>query len=350
MKKFACTLLLSSLAYSNPNCQPFFPRGLPLKVDNPRDGHYSSAYNAPAAIAVNRPWNFNFDVAFIYWYYGQDGMDFATVPQDLSSFTNGQVFTQNFVYAPGYKVGMGCNPNFDDWTLNAEYTWLHNSKSTTVSSSDPLSPSSMVPKGTSETFNQAYTNWLLELDMVDMVASRPFYQGKNLTVAPKGGLRALWLMQRINTLFTEPVGDTLTPLRSTARSHSWAVGPTASLHTNWLVWKYCRIEGFAGASLLYTRYTKIKIGQEQPLIGTSVLAQERNLGLLRPVLDMGLGLGSGGYLANNRCFLDLSARYDFLHFWSQNMMRSYASQLANADDDVGSLFLQGLTLTLSCYF
>jgi hypothetical protein len=353
MKKLLCIALVASGVFADecgrksepPVC---FDRGFPLTSDNPKDGPCPAAYNIPAAIEVRRSWDVTFNASFIYWYYGQDEMDIASIQPDVVTGTDGNVFYPAYGYRPGFKVGVGCNPRFDDWTLDGVYTWFHNSKGTTIYSADKnLVPSDMVAGYPSDepTFGQVHSNWLLHMEYADVTASRPFYLGKNLTVSPKGGLRGLWIRQHIRSTFTEPdSGDN--PLVGTASSNCWSVGPMGAVQSNWLVWKYIRFQGWMGSSVLYTRYTSVKNSAELPLEGLSTSSQLSKFSTLRPTMEAGLGMGAGGYLGDHRYYLDFSANYDFLFLWSQNVMRSFASQLDSRDDGIGDLFFHGLTATL----
>jgi hypothetical protein len=82
----------------------------------------------------------------------------------------------------------------------------------------------------------------------------------------------------------------------------------------------------------------------------AVGSEETKLGTIRPSMDAGLGLGYGAYAFNNKFFFDISARYDFMQFWSQNVLRSYSSQLNGDNGSIGDLRMHGLTVNLRCDF
>ncbi len=132
------------------------------------------------------------------------------------------------------------------------------------------------------------------------------------------------------------------------QSRSWALGPKAAVNTSWMLPGGFRIDGAMGSSVLYTRYTTIAMSQT---VGAdTAAAAEANRGTVRPSMDAGLGLGFGSYAMNNKLFFDVSARYDFMQFWSQNVLRNYSSQLNGYDDVIGDLRMHGLTLNVRCDF
>src|SRR5579872_6062310 len=96
----------------------------------PCDVKYHPGYNASAAIKVGCSWDLNVDASFIYWDYNQDAMD-VTYVAPLTTPAPGQagrVVNQNTGYKPGFKVGLGWDTNFDNWTTHAEYTWFHHTQ------------------------------------------------------------------------------------------------------------------------------------------------------------------------------------------------------------------------------
>ncbi len=67
-------------------------------------------------------------------------------------------------------------------------------------------------------------------------------------------------------------------------------------------------------------------------------------GTVRPMLDLGLGIGWGMYAFDNQYHFDFLATYDFNVYWNQNMMRTLADDFAIGVPSSNDLFQQGLTL------
>ena len=310
-------------------------------------GKYPCAYNAPAAICLKNAWDFNVAASFIYWHASQDDMDIAYVqPVFGVPGTAGAVAYQDFNFEPGFKVAAGWDTDYDGWTFKAEYTWLHETVSTGAisapvvagwSGNDWFSNPGVAPAMAS--------SWNLKLDMVDAVMARPFYEGRKLTVTPFGGLRGLWLRQKMNVTPLDAAGAVVAS--SNNRSTSWAVGPATGVGGHWLLGAGFRFEGNATASILYTHYNKISVRETSP--GFAALSSSvKDISAVRPIGQLNLGLGWGMYFhgCNSDCYLDISVDYEFANFWSQNMMRSFDSNLLGYADDIGDLQIHGLTATV----
>ncbi len=367
----AASTLCASTNASNP-CQ-CLEQGLGL---DSAPKCYTAAYNAPAAISIKNGWDFNAFASFIYWHVSQEAMTTASI----ISFNEPSINTTqaralpSFEYQPGFKIGLGFDTNYDDWTSWIEYTWLHQSTShtNTASTDNPFRSSPWFiswiqtlsipsqPYITSLLLNsitEIHSEWKMHLDQLDAAFSRPFYQGSQITISPYAGLRALWIRQNLNLTFPNRPNIMLPPepliSLSKNQSHSWAIGPMLGTLGHSMLGMGFRFEGKAGASLLYTQYTKIKNHQEvlYPIDNTGDIGSASNTSCthnentLRPTAELGLGLGWGSYLDNQNYYFDFSARYDFNILWNQNMMINFVNSINGIEGTSGNLYLHGLTLS-----
>ena len=313
---------------------------------------FPAAYNAPASIAVSCGWDFDISASFLYWYVSEEGLDAAHAAPGLSppaTPNTGAVAYQDFSYQPGFQVAVGYNTGYDDWTASLQYTWMHQSVSTTYGAPRALGTGGagswlgndwfVVSPGNTAT-TALSTGWKMNMDMLDLFFSRPYYQGTQLTVSPYGGIRALWIRQAFNVDLTDVAA--LNPTAK-AKSNSWAIGAATGADIHWLLGMGFRFEGNATGALLYTQYTTI--GWKQSRTDTSgATASTTDYSAVRPVAQLGLGLGYGSYLYCQKFYVDFSARYDFNYFWNQNVMRPFVSELAGRENDRGDLSMHGLTL------
>ena len=327
------------------SCDEPFEQGMILPC-----GKYPCAYNAPAGICLRNGWDFNIFGSFIYWYASQDDMDIAYV--NPINLTHGAVLRQSFNYEPGFKVGFGFNTDYDSWAFRAEYTWLHETQSTGPTAAPALPSGAAGSWRLNDWFFDTTTDpfissrWRLKLDMVDAVMTRPFYQGTRLTVSPFGGLRGLWLRQKMTVHGIDDDGTVLDSV--SLRSTSWAVGPATGVGGHWLLGSGFRFEGNATASLLYTRYTKISAQESHSESIFTTYSSEKDLSAVRPIAQLSLGLGWGRYFhgCSSDWYLDISLDYEFLEFWHQNMMRTFSTNIQGYADDIGDLSMHGLTATV----
>jgi hypothetical protein len=336
-----------------------FDQGLGLP-----DNKYPAAYNAPAGISVKDAWDFDLFASFIYWYVAQEDMSFAYLPMQRSAdpavAAPASIAFQDFKYTPGFKAGFGFNTNYDGWEFRGEYTWLHETLTKTatppvLSSGSPgtwLGTSWFSWSGSFNTGASASSKWKLRLDMLDGIFRRPFYQGTQLTVSPYGGLRALWLRQNMNVNFRDEHG--VTTSYSHNRSTSWALGPVTGVGGHWLLGEGFRFEGNGGASLLYTRYTKISHSEQTPQVQVAgalgVTTTRSGYAFVRPVGQLAVGLGWGTYCCDDEFYFDLALDYEFLYFWDQNVMREFIVQTVGQAISAGDLAMHGVTATFKFDF
>jgi len=315
----AAIVALCSCAYANPG--ESITQSAPMQNQsmqaNDACDKLPAAYNAPARIDVQCSWDFFLSASFTYWQADQEAMDLAYPT------AGGNVMTQEIEYKPGFKVAMGMDFDYDNWVGSVEYTWFRSA-----------TKSHYVGAYTGTNFlDHALTNfhssWKANIDLVDVMMSRPYYQGKKLTILPFGGLRAAFIRQNLH------MNDANPAFNSAYKSHSWAVGPRGGLQAHWLLGCGFRVEGDLSGSLLFTQYD---------VSNGTVHFDDYNT--LRPMADMGVGLGWGSYLDKQNYHLDLLATYDFNVMFGQNMMRALA-EIGNTGTsfEPAALHLQGLTLS-----
>ena len=357
----------SEASQSLPLCPEPFEHGFPLEADK-----YPASFNASGRIEVQTSWDFFTTGSFIYWYAEQEGMDLGTYTAVngsglILSPNNAKMQVQNFEYKPGFKFGLGMNFNNDNWVGFFEYTQLRSSTHTFLTPPDDargtpvLGPilwfyasSGYLATGginySSIYASSLNSSWHLKLDIFDATLSRPYYQGRKLTVTPFGGMRGALIRQnlRIDSMLLYGAGSSSNAV-SHNHSHCWSVGPRAGLQAHWLLSWGLRLEGDLAGSALYTQYTTVAMRSDatpsNPTVGDASV-RYKNYGTIRPMTEMNLGMGWGSYFdRQNYCF-DLLATYDFNVMWNQNMIRA----LQNTENTLSSsnapdLYIQGLTLT-----
>lgn len=361
----AAVLAMASSAFAQPSkqvpmkdngcpCTPFEQGMLLTNCEN-----FPAAYNAAARTEVRCSWDVFFTADFLYWFVQQDGMDIGyNTTTSLGAIlppSNGLKASQQGGWQPGFKVGIGADFDIDHWVGYLEYTWLHasTSQSLTAPSGQIINLGTWYGRygaALDHTAASVSSKWRVNLDMLDALVSRPYYEGRNLTITPFAGIRALWLRQNFRLSATAPITATLPgPIISHNQSKSWALGPRAGMQSHWLLGLGFRLEADAAAALLFQRYSTVAHRGDAisaTPAGAGDLIQYKKYGCLRPIMDMGLGLGWGTYLDCQNYYLDLAANYDFLFFWGQNMMRHLVDDYAYGIDGApADLFYNGLTLT-----
>ena len=390
MKWIYLFILLSNAlqaAYIKRPLPLFAEQGTPLQEDR-----FPAAYNAAARADIEKGWDFFLTGSFLYWYAEQEGMELAiplsgqivipstdpSIPTFSLSPSNGvSILRSDFDYHAGFKVGIGVGFDGDNWLGALEYTYMHQSVGTPTHTEGSVVTSTL-PGATTITadffgltswftglngllpFFPATTvrsKWKMDLDMGDAYLSRPFYQGRYITISPFAGIRGAMIRQSFRVWVTIPELSTLigsADLTSRNYSHSWAVGPRLGIKGHWLLGGGFRLEGDAAGSLLFTRYTKVSHAETPMTALSSPHFRFHDYNTTRPIGELGLGIGWGSYVGfcrNPSGYLDLSANYDLLVFWGQNMMEKLVSDYTSfASHPSGDLHMHGVTGTLSLDF
>ncbi len=342
---------------------------------------YDPAFNAPAAIDVEHKDCFNIktflDGSFTYWCAREDGLTIASkgvLNTGVLFFNpNTTIFHQSFHYKPGFKLGVGI-VGYHEWELHAEYTWFRGKSSRSSNLVPRIVPTAATAAAVNGTEVWVVEDWFLQkspsaqalsglnvssschiyLDLIDFTVGRPFYEGRSFILSPFAGLRVAWIRQAMkveliesSTLFLASTPPQ--PIKSHNHSKSWAVGPRVGLDAQILLPEGFRIEGDFAASLLYTKYSAIKHSEDRASTAFNsapLTAALKNYSRLRPEAELGLGVGWGTYFQCNRFHLDFLFNYDFIIFWSQNMMRKLLDDIsAGTGASPSDLYFHGLTIT-----
>ncbi len=329
-------LVLFSLAASGycntaPGEQPSgYDQGNPIQANQ-----MASGYNSPARIDVEGAWDFYLTGSLIYWQARMDGLSlgsYANLPK------SGKVLNTEFEYKPGFKVGLGMNSTFDNWTFYGEYTWIRNESDT--SHTVPLTATS-TPFWNTPSFTNVSSEWEHHNNIADFIMGRSYYVGTHLTFMPFIGARAYWMDQDLDVTYT------VSPTTS-AFSHgdvdSWAIGARTGIQTSWLLGKDFRLIGNVAGSLAYQKL-EAEI-QAYSVTGANAFRYQNDHGQITPNIEGALGLGWGAYFSNREWHFDFAALYEFHYFWNQNAMRTLLQEttLVGAAGS-GDLMYQGLTLT-----
>ncbi len=308
--------------------------------------------------------------SYIYWLAGEEGLGLGRsgnfLPSDDPLFNSTTTYlTQPFKFQSGFKVGADWRKN--NWNLAGDYTWVRNNVA--LNSTAPLASPiqgtgvwliapwffQLAQDGGSLSGTQIESSWRLKMDIGDLTLSYRYLLASRLIFYPFGGLRAAWIHQDLDISLTEPpeLFPSLSPqpISSSTGSKSWAIGPRFGNRAHLLLGSGIRIEGNFALSLLFTEYTTVFHNEDAPAtdaIPGPLYAEIANQCALRPVLESGLGLGWNSGIYSNRFQVDLSATYDFMFWWDQNMMREFVNSIWNQSPVNGNLYLHGLTLS-SCF-
>lgn len=317
-----------------------------------------AAYNAPARIDTQCPWDVWVDASFIYWLPYQSNMNpTAELDHGISGSPtvgdfNFHIIDLDYDFKPGFKVGLGMAFDHDNWDASIEYTRLHGSQHRSHTGANQVYLTEWMDSVTSaamgyrpDSFN---AHWRLNMDFLDVDMGRWFYSGTRLLMRPSVGIRAAWIDQSRHATYFHTVNTSLVGTTHT-KTDSWAIGPRAAIASNWLIGDGFRFYGNGSADILYTRY-KMHSDNSAQTSATAVVStvyKQNHINTLRTHLDLELGIGWGSYFDCNNWHFDLSAGYGFQVFFNQNMFPQtfgVANPLRITSVN-GNLYVQGLTVT-----
>ena len=353
------------------------------------------AYNAPFNRDLCCGWGVITSASYLYWQAKEDNLEpYAQRLVNADRSSAAYVGTLDFSCHSAFQVELGIDFGCDHWQTCVQYTRYHHDAGknsiSIIPTADPIDGEQILQffplftvgdMSIAATRNLSIssesilnTTWNLKLDVVDGQIKRSFYVGKCLIFSPFAGLKGAWIDQKITQaadLFYQVV-DVPPPERFQEKSFfttkSSAVGPRMGMNTDWLVWCDFRFVANMATSLLYTEY-KIQANDSdgvivQPFNSNEPVDFSAEISLikqcaLRPVLELGIGLGWGSPFFCNKWYFDIEVRYDAAIYWSQNVFPQYTifpSQGDNAlpnnsadafyflDFGRGDLFLHGLTV------
>jgi hypothetical protein len=265
----------------------------------------------------------------------------------------------DFDYKPGFKVGMGGYFDHDNWDMHAEYTWFHNSQSTSEEAPSDITLGQILPMwGFPDSMLTEYSSvssdWDLKMDIAELDLGRSYYVGTKLTFRPNFGVRAAWIRQTADLEYAASAefeaGPEVTDISE--KSSSWAVGAKTGLDTNWYIGSGFRVFGCGEADLLFTRYTTLSFSEEHTDVTSNVNVKQKSLNTVKPHLDLELGFGWGTDLDCHKWYMDFALGYGFQVFFDQNMFRHFNddAMIMNSTSPNGNLYVQGLTATFKLDF
>ncbi|MEI6242715.1 MAG: Lpg1974 family pore-forming outer membrane protein, partial [Chlamydiota bacterium] len=253
-------------------------------------------YNAPGRIAVDGSWSAFISASFIYWLPKEKGLE-SCVTRDNTVPMGARVANMNHEFKPGFKVGLGFNCDHDNWVAAIGYTRFHSnhsnkhaSVSSTTHNLAPLWLKYDNTVGNTVGFIKASGKWRLNMDILDLEMSRPFYLGRHLTFTPVAGLRGGWINQRYKPKYHHEYYGWV---NSFHKQNSWLVGPRAGINSRWLLGAGFRFSGDIAAALLYQRFKNHMIEADLTAPTTAYMSSNETKGLVTPHLDINLGLGWG---------------------------------------------------------
>ena len=331
---FACASLFAESYDDSCEPKPVCPP-LPPFCDLPQ-APTMGAYNAPARVDVCGSWDFFIQGSFIYWLTYEEGLFVGHInPTDLDTNAS-QMIDFDYKLKPGFKVAIGGNSDYDDWSGMLQYTWYHFTINNTFNRPAGYTFTSNIGSSVVTTPTVSKDRWNYKYDMLDLDMYRMYYNGKKLTFKTIYGLKGGWLRQ---TWSNELSSASVTDVPATAFQKSWIIGPKIGINTNWCLGSGFSFFGNAAASLFYQKFSTVSYQSKNTNKTTNAANANYSFSLVNPSAEAFLGFDYGTYFDRNNWHFDLLAGYEIQYLFNQNM---FSSSIHKSPLDI---MMHGLTVT-----
>ena len=300
---------------------------------------------------------FNINASYIFWQPKEGGAALGILANTATT-KYGTVINFEENYKSGFKVGLGYAMPYDNWELNAEYIWFHNSHNKSKSRSSTTEFIIPFWAGVINIGDHAYNctgTWTLNMDMARLDLSHPLYVGKKLLLNLDFGLKGGRIDQKMHAYYN--LLEDSDYEQSNWKTDSWLIGPKIALHSNWMISDCFFLAANFSTALLYQKFD-IKGDQ---IATTSSLGSSRSLlkdtySMLNPNFELFWGLGYTKSFCDNAYNCMLKAGYEFITYLNQNMMKHYRDNMHinisyehlgtpnTSYQNIGDLFIHGFTV------
>lgn len=232
---------------------------------------------------------------------------------------------ENASYRPGFRVGIGMTlPNFDDWTLRADYTWYHHDFTRTFNAPEGQTVSPFAVPLLLIPFTSIRSTMKFGYDNIKLSIHRAMYVGCKIIFDPFFGIRGVWRTTELHQILTlppalVPPGGINTNFQE-AKIHCWypamCVGGEAHYLLMWNVRFLFEVEVALGYCRISKNTSRVVNNSVVPF-GVSVFTQgyPKQPYAIQGIAKGGVGLGWGSYFCCQNYHLDFSILYEMESIW-----------------------------------
>ena len=275
----------------------------------------------------------------------------------------------NYDYKAGFRLGVEAGLPCNEWRASLDWAhYLHTTNGSTFTDGPTqvalltyLNPGSFGFLQAGAVFTQSSVNssWRIQLDLIDLVLNREFYVGHKVTLSPYGGLRALFLRQKVNG--TNNINGFVSGSPGSASSSARCGGRFQRrrdcwrLFSSWEVFCNFSLYGDVAASAFYGKSKSSLEGfftnpGLTPTASTPFTVNfKHDLNTVKALLDVTFGLQWREYLFTSDTLLTIRAGWEEHIFFRQNTLPGFSfDQIlfnVNTNKPSSDITFQGLVVS-----
>ena len=304
----------------------------------------------------------NLSLAFLFWTARLDGLTYAKTgfgdPNQFSTFDKGDIYNVKWSWDPGFKAGIGWNFCHGCWDMSLQYTWFYTNVDDSKATQHYIVPGVKVYDPTAligpTQFQKASAHYDLHYQVGDLELGRNFYVSKTLKLRPFFGFKGTWQKQDYNVFYeTVPFIVALSPVAYSARfDHAlWGIGGRGGCNSSWQFSKAFSFYGNLALSAMWLHYNIERkdlfsiTSKAENVVDQKVVDTEGSLSVIKPVLELGVGLRAETYFGCGRYHILLEAGWESQVWANQTLLITVEENYDKQD-----LSLQGLTAKIRLDF
>ncbi len=322
------------------------------------------AFSYPKDVGLSCPRDFYVHGEFLWMKPSEEGLEYAMDQNQISTslfplqvgkvkgFSRG---SDEWYWRPGFRAGFGFYGMHDQWTFQADWTYLRIKADSDVTNggSGRLLPLWWPPSVNAGVvpLPHASSRWSGDYNTMDLMIGKPYHVSRYFISNPMFGIRAGWIDQDYHiryNLFSVQRNVWL-------KNDYWGVGLRGYYEGQFLLGGGWFIYGKAAFALLFGKFD---ISQESDVIvggsGSTNFQYktEDSFYSVQPNAELGMGISFSKYFHNNQYQVSLKVGYEFHHWWDQNQARKFFATDPAANDTTsrGDLSFNGFMFGLHLEF
>ncbi len=322
---------------------------------------------------------------FLYWYANEGNLSYAMVVEAATNIIVPSVLLQpkstkhlGTQWDPGFRVGIGWNSGFDGWDVDANWTWYHNKKSSSVSVApfdfdESLSPGQLAivdPWNTGgfggvdtvtlapfpNLFDTISASWKFFLNEIDLDLGRKFWLSRRFAIRPYAGGRGAWATTQFKNVASGTLLGSGIVLSDRFKDTFWGAGLLCGIQPEWFMSPSYTLFANLDTSLLWGQFTIKKKENYRPLEIGTVSANnffQTSFHKMQAMLDLALGFRWTKVWCQDRFRSTLDAGWEH-HIWFDTNNRFQTNGLFGLSNEqrgftgyeelVGNLMFGGLVI------